>query len=62
MLPFLVFLTVSVYCFFIIYKGTPALGLNKISLPISSLYSFSISSGVTVIFYLVGIPFLRKRP
>ena len=61
MLPFLVFLTTSVYCFFIIYKGTPALGLNKISLSTSSLYSLSISSGVSILFYLIGVPFVKKR-
>ena len=31
-LPFMVFLTISINCFFIIYKGTPALGLKNLKL------------------------------
>jgi len=59
-LPFLVFLTMTMNSFFIIYKGTPALNLNNISLGISSLYSFSIGSGITLLFYFIGIPILKK--
>jgi sodium-dependent phosphate transporter len=59
--PFLSFLTMFVNSFFIIYKGTPALGLKNTPLSLGIIISLSIGGGSMIIVYLFAVPYLRKK-
>ena len=59
--PFLTFITMSINSFFIIYKGTPALGLKDTPLITGLIYSFSTGGGFAIITQIVVVPYLKKR-
>ena len=59
--PFLSFLTIGINSFFIIYKGTPALGLKNTPLIVGVIASSSIGGVSAIIAYVVGRPYLKKK-
>jgi len=58
--PLLIGLTIFINSFFIIYKGTPALGLQDTELWIGIVASLSIAI-VTSILSILAIPYLKKK-
>lgn len=58
--PFMVFITLLINCFFIIYKGAKGIGLNKMSISESLLYSFGISIFGSLISIKI-IPYIKNK-
>ena len=61
LLPFLAFLTMSINSFFILYKGTPALGLKNTPLFVGILISSSVGGGSMILVYLFVVPYLKRK-
>jgi len=58
--PFLLFLTVVLNIFFVIYKGAVGLGLNQTPLKVALAFSFGIGVLITIIVSPIYIPWLKK--
>ena len=59
--PFLTFITMTINSFFIIYKGTPALGLQETPLITGILLSCGSGCVFAIISQFIGIPYLKKK-
>lgn len=59
--PYLVAITFTMNIFFIIYKGSPQLGLDKTPFWLSSVVSLSVGCIIGVLLYFFMVPCLRRR-
>ena len=59
--PILTFITFLINVFFIIYKGTPQLNLDEISLTLSINISITISLIVSLFSYLLYVPYAKNK-
>jgi solute carrier family 20 (sodium-dependent phosphate transporter) len=59
--PFLTFLTMTINSFFIIYKGTPALGLKDTPFITGIIISSSVGGGCMILVQIFAVPYLKKK-
>ncbi len=59
--PVLIGVTIVVNCFFVIYKGSPALGLKDTPIGVGIGVSFGVGIVSAVTLHVLAVPFIRKR-
>lgn len=59
--PLLLFFTISINVFFVIYKGTPALKLDKVPLWMAIVISISVGISLSILSYCLITPYLKKK-
>lgn len=60
-LPILVFFTFVINSFFIFYKGTPQLNLDKLELWVSVVISFGIGIATAFLSWLFYVPYIKNK-
>lgn len=60
LLPVIYGITMFINVFFIIYKGSPGLGLKNLELWLGMVISLSVGAGVALVVIYPGLPLLRK--
>eukprot|EP00494_Astrolonche_serrata_P029875 UN30142 len=59
--PLLIFFTVSIICFYTVYKGTPQLELDETPVGVSIGISLAIAAFCALVSYFTMVPYLNKR-
>jgi len=59
--PILIAATMVINTFFIVYKGSPALGLKDTPLGVGIGVSFGVGIAFAILLRLIAVPFMRKR-
>jgi sodium-dependent phosphate transporter len=59
--PILIAATLVINTFFIVYKGSPALGLKDTPLGVGIGISFAVGIGSAILLRFLAIPFMRRR-
>lgn len=61
MYPFLIGVTITINCFFIMYKGSPQLNLDETPVGRGIGISFGFGIGLAVLLHFFAVPWMRKR-